>query len=323
MEKKKVVLVTGCAGFIGSHLVSKLLKQGFQVMGLDNFDDFYPRNIKEKNLAEFIDHQNFTFREFDICRDDFEILEEPVDIVVHLAAKAGVLPSVNNPVDFLEVNVMGTQRVLEFMRNKGIRKLVFASSSSIYGNSKEIPFQEDADVSEPISPYASTKKSCELLIHTYHHLFDFDVINLRFFTVYGPKQRPDLAIHKFVHKIINQQVIQVYGDGSTSRDYTFIDDIVSGIEASIDLVGKSKGLYEIMNLGNGNPITLKSMIDVLFEVFGPTELEYVAKQPGDVDITYADISKAQKLLNYSPQTSFFEGILKFKEWYALEGALKV
>jgi nucleoside-diphosphate-sugar epimerase len=314
------ILVTGCAGFIGSHLTEKLLNEGHSVIGIDNFDDFYARETKEYNLSHFLNHDRFQFVEFDIRKDNFQDLSEyGIDSVIHLAAKAGVLPSVESPGEFLDVNIKGTQRILDFMRDHEIKKLVFASSSSIYGNTKTTPFKESMDVNEPISPYASTKKSCELLIHSYHHLFDMDVINLRFFTVFGPRQRPDLAIHKFVNKIKKQETIQIYGDGETSRDYTYIGDIIEGVFAALKKVVSTKNLYEIINLGNGSPVSLINMVNTIFEVFGEeTDLEFVGKKPGDVEITYADISKAKSILNYDPKTSFRQGIEKFKEWHLSE-----
>ncbi len=311
------ILVTGCAGFIGSHVTEQLLNDGHRIIGLDNYDDFYARSIKERNMSSFSTHPNFSFKEIDLR--DFDALMtigENIDAVIHLAAKAGVLPSLKNPQAYISSNILGTNNVLELMRQKGCKKLVFASSSSVYGNNKKIPFTETDDVNNPISIYAQTKKSCELLNYTYHHLYDFDIINLRFFTVFGPRQRPDLAIHKFFSKISKGEAIKMYGDGSTARDYTFIEDTVSGIKAALNYVIEKSDIYEIVNLGNNTPIKLIDLINTIYEVLDhPAQITTSPMQPGDVEITFADISKAKQLFNYQPKTSLRDGLLKFKDWY--------
>lgn len=311
------VLVTGAAGFIGSHVCSKLLRSGIQVIGVDNFDPFYDREIKEQNLAPLRPQAGFVFYEMDITSAaSYEIIKRPVDAVIHLAAKAGVLPSLKNPLAYIHSNISGTQVLSEWMIRANIRKLVFASSSSVYGNNKKIPFAEEDSVDRPISPYAYTKKTCELLNYTNHHLYGIDVVNLRFFTVYGERQRPDLAIHKFVRLLTEKKPITVYGDGETSRDYTYIDDTLNGVMASLNYVVSNQGIYEIINLGNNKPVNLKKLIAVISEVLKvKPEIVSLPAQPGDVEITYADISKAQRLLGYQPSTKLEDGILKFVDWY--------
>lgn len=316
----KNIVVTGCAGFIGSHLSEKLLAEGNRVIGIDNFDPFYPKEVKERNLKSVKEYSNFQFFEADLV--DFNALEklfsdiEKPDIVVHLAAKAGVRPSIEDPQGYIDNNISATRNVLELMRKQSVTKLVFASSSSVYGNMPEIPYHEEMDVSNPISPYAFTKKSCELLNHTYHHLYNIDIVNLRFFTVYGPRQRPDLAIHKFTRFVNEGKPITMYGDGSTSRDYTFIEDIIQGVEKSIDFVLNRANVFETMNLGNNEPVVLKDLIQMIYEVNGkePT-ITRLPMQQGDVDRTFASIEKAKKLLGYQPYTSMKEGLQKFTEWY--------
>jgi nucleoside-diphosphate-sugar epimerase len=316
---KNNILVTGCAGFIGSNLTSVLLEKGNKVIGIDNFDPFYDRKIKEHNLSKFLSNKNFSFAELDLS--DAEALrgfckDIDIDIIVHLAGKAGVRPSIETPGDYIKANIVGTQNILDVMRENGIKKLAFASSSSVYGNKKVTPFHEDMDVSNPVSPYASTKKSCELINYTYHHLYGIDVMNLRLFTVFGPGQRPDLAIHSFVKLITAGEEIKMFGDGTTARDYTYVDDTVGGIEAAVEYLFNNEKVFEIVNLGNNKPVKLKDMIQVIGEQTGlEPKIKQMPMQPGDVDITYADISKAQKLLGYKPQTPFREGVKKFVEWY--------
>jgi UDP-glucuronate 4-epimerase len=311
------ILVTGCAGFIGSHVTEQLLHQGHSVIGIDNFDDFYAKSIKENNLSGFLNHPNFRFKDLDLRNvDELESIEESFDVVVHLAAKAGVLPSLKNPQAYISSNILATNNLLELMRQRNCKKLVFASSSSVYGNNRKTPFEESDDVNNPISIYAQTKKSCELLNYTYHHLYHFDIINLRFFTVFGPRQRPDLAIHKFFAKINAGEPIEMYGDGHTARDYTYIDDTVSGVISAINYVTQKDTVYEIINLGNKTPIQLNDLIATIYETMNqePNIIKQ-PMQPGDVDITFASIEKANRLLNYHPTTSLKNGLLKFKEWY--------
>jgi UDP-glucuronate 4-epimerase len=314
---EKIVLITGVAGFIGSNLAMKLLSEGYFVVGIDNFDNFYDPNIKKNNLNGLLKNKNFAFYELDI-RDmpNFSKIKEKIDIVVHLAAKAGVLPSIHAPQEYISVNITGTQNILNYMKEKEIKKLIFASSSSIYGNNEKVPFSESDNVDYPISPYAFTKKACELMNYTYHHLYNFDILNLRFFTVYGPKQRPDLAIHKFVKLIAAGKAVEMYGDGSSARDYTYIDDIVLGIQKSMEYVLSKDHIYEIINIGNNSPITIKYLISIIHELMGkPENILMLPMQPGDVNTTYSDISKARNILNYNPSTDIRSGLKKFIDWY--------
>lgn len=315
----KTILITGGAGFIGSTLATKLLEKNNKVVVIDNFNDYYDPKIKYKNISKIKDNENFKIYSIDI-RDRENIKkvfnENHIDIIVHLAAMAGVRPSIENPILYQEVNGLGTQIILEEAKLHDIRNLVLASSSSVYGNCKETPFREDMIVDFAISPYAATKKANEVMAHVYHKLYDMNIIMLRFFTVYGPKQRPDLAINKFTRLILNDEPIPMYGDGTTSRDYTYIDDIVSGIIKSCNYVEKNKNVYEIINLGSNHPVSLKEMIQIIGNVLGKEpKINQLPMQPGDVDITYADISKAEKLLGYKPSISFKQGIEKFIKWY--------
>ncbi|MEZ5010018.1 MAG: GDP-mannose 4,6-dehydratase [Chitinophagales bacterium] len=313
------VLITGVAGFIGSHLAEALLKEGKTVIGIDNFDAFYAREIKENNLSHFKNHPQFSFYEVDIRdqKDFNKIKSKNIETVIHLAAKAGVRPSIEDPNGYLKTNIEGTQNVLDWMNKNNIKNLLFASSSSVYGNNKKTPFTEKDIVDFPISPYAYTKKACELLIHTFHHLYDINVLCLRFFTVYGPRQRPDLAIHKFTKLIHEGKSIVMYGDGSTSRDYTYVADTVEGILKSLDLIENSEQkMYEVVNLGNNTPVKLNELIRLLEETIGKkVKIEQIEMQPGDVECTYADISKATQLLKYNPQTDMKTGLQQFNDWY--------
>ena len=312
-------LITGGAGFIGSSLADSLLKDDKNVIVIDNFCDFYNPEIKDNNIKYALLNPNYKLYRGDIR--DIEILdkifsENKIDIVVHLAAMAGVRPSIENPILYQEVNCVGTQNILEIMKKYDVKKLVMASSSSVYGNTKEVPFKENMIVDFAISPYAATKKANEVMTHVYHKLENFNVIMLRFFTVFGPRQRPDLAINKFTRLLLDNKKIPMFGDGNTSRDYTYIADIVDGIKGSCNYVFEHESVYEILNLGNSSPITLKEMIDTIAEVVRITpKINQLPMQPGDVDKTYADISKAKTLIGYEPKTSFKEGIEKFVEWY--------
>ncbi len=312
------ILVTGCAGFIGSHLSETLLKENHEVVGVDNFDPYYDRAIKEDNLAHFINHPNFTFHEINLCNEEDvnKYLASKFDCIVHLAAKAGVRPSIENPQSYIDYNISATRNLLDLMRNNDTKKMVFASSSSVYGNIPDTPWNEELDVSMPISPYAFSKKACELLNHTYHHLYQLDFINVRFFTVFGPRQRPDLAINKFTRLLYEGKAIPMFGDGSTARDYTFVADIVSGIIKSIEYLIHKDGVFENMNLGNNTPMKLIDLINTIAEVTGQKlVIDQLPMQPGDVNITFADISKAQKMLGYQPKTTTKEGLMAFNEWY--------
>ncbi len=312
------ILLTGCAGFIGSHTAERLLSEGHRVIGIDNFSKFYDRKIKEKNLESFINHPDFEFIELDIRDKDAmdKLLPESIDLILHLAAKAGVRPSILAPEAYINVNIKGTHHLLEWMCENSCRKMFFASSSSIYGNQKLTPFREDQVDDEPISPYAATKRSAELLNYTYHHLYKLDIINARFFTVFGPRQRPDLAIHKFTKLIDKGQSIDMYGDGTTARDYTFISDTVDGIMKGVSYLLENEGVFETINLGNNKPVTLKDMIATIYQKMGASpQINQLPMQEGDVNITYASIEKAKNLLGYEPQVSFEEGIERFIEWY--------
>lgn len=315
----KTYFITGGAGFIGSSLSEELIEQGNKVIAIDNFCDFYNPKIKEDNIKKLLEKENFKLYRKDI-RDRQAIKEifdeNNIEIVMHLAAMAGVRTSIENPVLYQEVNCMGTQNILEEMKEHNVKKLVMASSSSVYGNCKEVPFREDMVVDFAISPYAATKKANEVMTHVYHKLFDMNVIMLRFFTVYGPKQRPDLAINKFTRLMLNNEEIPMFGDGTTSRDYTYIGDIVDGIIKSCNYVLENKNVYEILNIGNSSPTSLKEMINTIAKVLEvEPKIKQLPMQPGDVDRTYADVSKAKKLIGYEPKTSFEEGIRNFINWY--------
>lgn len=315
----RTYLVTGGAGFIGSSLADFLLKKDYKVVVIDNFCDFYDPSIKRNNVNDNLDNPNYKLYEIDLrCKSDVEKVfrENKIDVVIHLAAMAGVRPSIENPILYQEVNCIGTQNLLEVMKEYGVKNLVMASSSSVYGNNKKVPFKETDIVDYAISPYAATKKSNEVMTHVYHKLFNMNVIMLRFFTVYGPRQRPDLAINKFTRLMLNDEEVTMFGDGTTSRDYTYIDDIVSGIYSSINYVLNNKDVYEIVNLGNSSPVSLKEMINTIAEVLDKEpKIKEMPMQQGDVNITYADISKAKEMLNYDPKTPFKEGIEKFVKWY--------
>ncbi len=323
----KTYLITGGAGFIGSSLSERLIKEENRVVAIDNFCDFYNPTIKENNVKELIKNSNFKLYRNDIrdresVKKIFE--ENNIDIVMHLAAMAGVRPSIENPVLYQEVNCMGTQNILEEMKAHNVKNLVMASSSSVYGNCKEVPFKENMIVDFAISPYAATKKANEVMTHVYHKLFDMNVIMLRFFTVYGPKQRPDLAINKFTRLMLEDKEIPMFGDGTTSRDYTYIDDIVDGIIRSCNYVENNNDVYEILNLGNSSPVSLKEMINTIGQAIGVNpKIKQLPMQPGDVDRTFADISKAKKLIGYNPKTSFKEGIENFVEWYKINKDLYI
>lgn len=311
------VLVTGCAGFIGSHLIEALLSRDFEVVGVDNFDPFYDRKVKEKNLQVALSMENFKFIEGDLANDEVYGQIGQIDAVIHLAAKAGVRPSIEDPIGYSQSNIIATQKLLNWMVQTEVKKFIFASSSSVYGNCTEVPFHEDLDVSSPISPYAFSKKSCELMNYVYHDLYNIDVLNLRFFTVYGPRQRPDLAIHKFTRMITNNEAITLYGDGTTYRDYTYIDDIVRGVSSALEFIQENTNIYDTVNIGSNNPIKLIDLAKILFQELGADEnIEYLPMQSGDVDGTYASITRARTLFNYAPRVSFQEGIHQFVNWWS-------
>lgn len=313
--------ITGGAGFIGSTLAQFLLEKGNSVVVIDNYNNYYAPKLKKKNISDLKKNKNknFQFYRCDIRNNaalDRIFRKHKFDFVVHLAAMAGVRPSIENPVLYQDVNGIGTQNILEAARANNVKKIIMASSSSVYGNCKEAPFREDMLVDYAISPYAATKKANEVMAHVYHKLFGMDIIMLRFFTVYGPKQRPDLAINKFTRMMLRNEEIPMFGDGTTSRDYTYIDDIVDGIYKSSKYLEKNHDVYEIINLGSNNPISLMRMIQTIGKALGISpRINQLSMQPGDVEKTYADISKAKKLLGYEPKTSFEDGIAKFIEWY--------
>jgi UDP-glucuronate 4-epimerase len=285
------------------------------VICLDNFNNFYNPLIKKNNIANLTENKNFILFEADICGKEYlkKIFNKnKIDLVVHLAAMAGVRPSIENPLLYEKVNIEGTLNILDCIKENNIKKMIFASSSSVYGGNKKVPFSETDKVDNPISPYAATKKAGELLCYTYHHLYDISVYCYRFFTVYGPRQRPEMAIHKFTRQIFNNDKITIFGDGSSSRDYTYVDDIIMGITNCIEII---RG-YEIINLGNSSPTSLLTLIKLLEEASGKqASIKNESMKPGDVFTTFADINKASRLLNYTPATSVKEGINKFISWY--------
>ncbi|EOR92833.1 dTDP-glucose 4,6-dehydratase [Arcticibacter svalbardensis MN12-7] len=314
------ILVTGGAGFIGSNLIASLLQsKKYKITCIDNFDDFYSIEQKEWNIKPFLPNPDFSFIQGDIRNAEDLNLAKEVDIIIHLAAKAGVRPSIQNPSLYLDVNTNGTQVLLEYAHANDIKRFIFASSSSVYGINEHSPWIEE-DTLCPISPYASSKIAGEMLGHVYSHLYGIRFLALRFFTVYGPGQRPDLAIHKFFKAISEENAIPVYGDGTTSRDYTFVGDAVKGIVAALDY---ERSNFEIVNIGNHNVITLRKLITAIEAICGKTAIiDRYLEQPGDVSKTFADISKAQEYLGYDPSTSLEEGLLSFYDWFKMYYAVK-
>ena len=312
------ICVTGGAGFIGGHLCRRLPADGHRVTAIDNFDPFYPRAIKEEGIDDLPAH-SFTLIETDICNTDtlLQALHgRSVDAIVHLAAKAGVRPSIEAPEAYERTNVGGTQSMLTVAQELDIDTFIYGSSSSVYGNNDTVPFAEDDPVRHPISPYAATKRSGELLAHTFHHLYEITTHCLRFFTVYGPRQRPDLAIHKFARQLLTDQPITMYGDGTSSRDYTYVEDIVDGVAKSLRrATSRDDPEYEIINLGGSETTQLKDLISGIASAMGiPPEVKQLPEQPGDVERTCADILKAGTLLGWEPVTPIEEGLQRFAEW---------
>lgn len=325
------ILLTGCAGFIGSHTLDRLLAEGHTVVGVDNFDPFYDRSLKNANIEAHLENDRFELIEADLAEPETftkikfiadglatgtgnsNCIESPAfDAIIHLAAKAGVRPSIEDPVGYQRANVIATQNLLEFAKEQEIKQFVFASSSSVYGENPNVPWSEVHNVSGPISPYASTKVSCELLGHVYSHLYGIRFLGLRFFTVYGPRQRPDLAINKFVRLIEAKNPIPVFGDGSTRRDYTYVADIVDGILGALHY---DKTSYEVINLGNDQTVTLSQMIETIETVVGKSAIiDRLPQQPGDVPQTWADVTKAGRLFGYKPTISFKDGVTEFYKW---------
>jgi len=307
------VLVTGGAGFIGSHTVEALLQRGHRVTVVDDFNDFYDPSLKRRNAATFrgqADLVEVDIRDAVRLKDVFA--QGRFETVIHLAARAGVRPSLAQPQLYTEVNVLGTQYLLEWARTFGVRKFIFASSSSVYGVNQKVPFSEGDPIFNPISPYAATKLSGEALCHVYHHLYGLDVVCLRFFTVYGPRQRPDLAVYKFTQAIMAGKPIELFGDGSARRDYTYIDDILQGIMACVERTFR----FEIINLGESQTTPLLDLVALIERAMGrKAEARMLPPQPGDVPVTFADIAKAQRLLDYNPQVKIENGIPRFVEWF--------
>ena len=311
------VLVTGAAGFIGAHCCRQLLDEDVDVVGLDNFDPFYDRKIKEEGLVALRGQRGFRFVEGDI-RDEMLVRKEltGVDVIVHLAARAGVRPSIAQPVLYSSINVEGTVQLLEACRALGIRRFVFGSSSSVYGDTTDPPFREDAPAVDPISPYAATKRAGELLCKVYRHLYGMRIASLRFFTVYGPRQRPDLAIHRFARLMAEDATIQQYGDGSSERDYTHVDDIVQGVLGALRWAEADEPAHEAFNLGGSNTVSLNRLIELIGTALGvEPRIERLPCQPGDVLRTCADISKARRELGYNPLVAIEDGIPAFVEWF--------
>jgi UDP-glucuronate 4-epimerase len=310
------VLVTGAAGFIGSHLVQALVDQGDHVVGIDNFDPFYPREMKERNLAE-VGQGRFDFHELDLLDvPRLRSLLTPETIIVHLAAKAGVRPSLADPVGYARVNVTGTAAVAEAARQAGVSRFVFGSSSSVYGDSTPVPFREDAVAVLPVSPYAATKRAAELLLEAIAPIYRLRVVSLRFFTVYGPRQRPDLAIHAFTRKMVEGRPLTLFGNGTQARDYTYCDDIIAGVLSAIEWSATAPFKVETFNLGGSRPISTEAMVTEIAQALGVRpKIEWAPMQPGDVQRTAADITKAHAVLGYQPQTSFPEGVRRFVHWF--------
>jgi UDP-glucuronate 4-epimerase len=313
----KNILITGGAGFIGSHLVDRLLAEGgWRITVIDDFNDFYDPAIKRENVRARLANPDYTLIEADIRHHSVieqAFGETAFDCIVHLAARAGVRPSLKEPRLYVETNVNGTLNLLDSARAHGVKQFVFGSSSSVYGLNAKVPFSEDDPIFNPISPYAATKAAGELLCHSYAHLYDLRIVCLRFFTVYGARQRPDLAIHKFAKLISAGKPIPVFGDGTTRRDYTYIDDIIAGVRAAMDY---AQSKYEIINLGESRTVELRELIALLEKSLGrQAQIDRQPLQPGDVTQTFADISKARRLLGYDPQTQIEDGIQKFVEWF--------
>ena len=318
------VLVTGGAGFIGSSTSEILLRKGYDLVCLDSFTNYYDPSLKRKNIEIVKSVALENKREYEVIEGDIrnkELIESifskyKFDGVIAWAANAGVRPSIEDPEFYVDVNIVGMTNILEAMRKNDCKKLVFISSSSVYGNNKKVPFSEKDNVDGPISPYAATKKAGELLCYTYHHLFNMDIDCLRYFTVYGPRQRPDLAINKFTRLLLEGKHIPMYGDGSTARDYTYISDIADGTIMALEHVLNNTDVYDIFNLGGSHPISLRELIDIIGKTVGIEPIiDELPMQPGDVNITYSDYSHAKEVLGYEPKVRIEEGIKNFVEWY--------
>jgi len=320
VKNHKNILVTGGAGFIGSHLVERLLaEKTWSVSVVDDFNDFYAPALKRSNVASHLTDENYQLFEANISDENALrkiFAENDFDVIAHLAARAGVRPSLVQPKLYTETNINGTLNLLDLAREFNVKQFVFGSSSSVYGNNEKVPFAEDDPIFHPISPYAATKAAGELICHTYSHLYDIRAVCLRFFTVYGARQRPDLAIRKFSQLITDGKPIQVFGDGTTPRDYTFVDDIIQGVRAAVDY---KNSMFEVFNLGESQTVELKYLIELLEKNLGKKAIiDRQPMQPGDVPQTFADISKAREFLGYNPQTKIEAGIEKFVEWFKRE-----
>lgn len=319
------VLLSGGAGFIGSHVAERLVQRGDEVLIVDSFDPFYDPAVKRRNIEGVLSSGCAKLIEHDICdTTDLETAlgDETIDAIVHLAARAGVRPSLERPRDYVRTNIEGTQSLLDIAAKRGIRPFVFGSSSSVYGDATPVPFKENATASEPISPYAATKRAGELICHAQAHLAGMSIMCLRLFTVYGPRQRPDLAIHKFTRLMTRGEEIPFFGDGTTERDYTYVTDIVDGIESAIEwTTAAGSGAFEIVNLGESVTTSLAKLVDMIAsELAVEPRLKRLANQPGDVRRTFADVSRARELLGYNPRTSMTDGIRRFVEWYRAQPA---
>lgn len=321
------ILLTGGAGFIGSTTAEVLMNKGYDLVVIDNFNDYYDPALKRKNVDICKKVAIKTNCQYELVEGDIrdrELMkklfdEHQIDAVIHWAGMAGVRPSIDDPRLYIDVNIGGLMNVLEEMRSHEVKNLVFISSSSVYGNNKKVPFSEKDPVDNPISPYAASKKSSELLCYTYHSLFRMNVHCLRYFTVYGPRQRPDLAINKFTRLMLNNEPIPMFGDGTTSRDYTYVSDIVQGTVLSLEYLLSHDNVYDIFNLGGSHPISLKGLIDVIANTLGVTPvINQLPMQPGDVNVTYSDYSHAKEVLGYEPVVRIEEGIRNFVEWYKKE-----
>jgi UDP-glucuronate 4-epimerase len=311
------VLVTGAAGFIGSHLVQALIASGDEVIGIDNFDPFYARSVKERNLADIGESLRFTFRELDLLDvRSMRALLSPDTVIVHLAAKAGVRPSLADPVGYARANVTGTAAVVEAARQAGVSRFIFGSSSSVYGDSTPAPFREDAVATVPVSPYAATKRAGELLLTSVAPIYGFRTASLRFFTVYGPRQRPDLAIHAFTRRMVEGRTLTLFGDGTQARDYTYCDDIIAGVVSAIGWTAAAPIGVETFNLGGNRSIPTEAMVDEIASALGiRPRIEWAPMQPGDVQQTAADLTKSSAVLGYQPKTAFSDGIRCFVQWF--------
>jgi len=313
---KPEVLITGVAGFIGSHLAQRLLHAGCQVIGLDNFDDYYSVSLKKRNLSLIEKPSGFQFIEGDI-RDESLIngifSDHDIRYILHLAAKAGVRPSIDHPLLYQDVNVRGTLNLLQSCRSRGVEKFIFTSSSSVYGLNCAAPFLEDAVINCPISPYAASKASAELFCRTYHYLYNLPVIILRLFTVYGPRQRPEMAIYRFTDRIEHNQEISIFGDGTSNRDYTYVDDVIDGLVSALQYPGSQ---FQIFNIGGGRTTSLNHLLKIIEQTLNKeAKIKYLGSSPGDMPVTIADISKARSLLGYQPKVEVSEGISRFVQWY--------